>query len=115
MSASVAGRIAAASAVVVAIVVIAILLFAGGGGGYTVKACFLNASQLVKGNLVEVGGTKAGSVKDIDITDDGQAVVTLKIDDEYAPLKRGTKATIRQQSLSGIANRYVDLTLPSTP
>jgi phospholipid/cholesterol/gamma-HCH transport system substrate-binding protein len=115
MSVSVAGRIAAVGAVAAAIVVIAILLFTGGGGGYTVKARFLNASQLVKGNLVEVGGTKAGSVKDIDIADDGQAVVTLKIDDEYAPLKRGTRATIRQQSLSGIANRYVDLTLPGTP
>jgi len=115
MSASVAGRVAAVAAVVAAIVVIAILLFAGGGGGYTVKARFLNASQLVKGNLVEVGGTKAGSVENIDISDDGQAIVTLKIDDTYAPLGRGTKATIRQQSLSGIANRYVDLTLPGTP
>jgi phospholipid/cholesterol/gamma-HCH transport system substrate-binding protein len=112
---SVAGRIAAVGAVVAAIVVIAILLFAGGGGGYEVKARFLNASQLVNGNLVQVGGTKAGSVTGIDITEDGQAIVTLKIDDAYAPLKRGTRATIRQSSQSGIANRYVDLTLPGTP
>src|SRR4051794_19170266 len=115
MSVSVAGRIAAVAAVVAAIVVVAVLLFADGGGGYTVKVHFLNASQLVKGNLVEVGGTKAGSVQDIDITDDGQAVVTIKVDDAYAPLRRGTRATIRQTSLSGIANRYVDLTLPATP
>jgi phospholipid/cholesterol/gamma-HCH transport system substrate-binding protein len=95
--------------------VVALLLFAGGGGGYTVKARFLNASQLVKGNLVQVAGTKVGSVQEIDVNDRGEAVVTLKIDSDFAPLRVGTRATIRQASLSGIANRYVDLTLPTTP
>jgi phospholipid/cholesterol/gamma-HCH transport system substrate-binding protein len=114
-SVSVAGRIAAVLAVVIAVGVVAVLLFGGGGGGYTVKVRFLNASQLVKGNLVQIGGTKAGTVQGIDISPDGQAVVTIKVDDAYAPLKHGTKATIRQASLSGIANRYIDLTLPPTP
>jgi phospholipid/cholesterol/gamma-HCH transport system substrate-binding protein len=114
-SVSVAGRIAAVAAVAVAVVVVAVLLFSGGGGGYTVKAQFINASQLVKGNLVQVGGVKAGTVQKIEITPEGQAVVTIKIDDDYAPLKEGTRATIRQASLSGIANRYVDLTLPRQP
>jgi phospholipid/cholesterol/gamma-HCH transport system substrate-binding protein len=113
-SVSPAGRAAAIGAVVLAIVVVAVLLFTGGGGGgYKVKAEFLNASQLVKGNLVQIGGTKVGTVDDIEISKDGQAVITLKISDDYAPLKQGTKATIRQASQSGIANRYVDLTLPS--
>ena len=114
-SVSVAGRIAAVLAVAAAVVVVAVLLFAGGGGGYTVDVHFKNASQLVKGNLVQVGGTPAGSVEKIDLTPDGQAVVTIKVDDQYAPLKQGTKAAVRQASLSGIANRYVDLTLPSPP
>src|SRR3954469_24235285 len=114
-SVSVAGRVAAVVAVVVAVVVVAILLFAGGGGGYSVKAQFLNAGQLVKGNLVQVGGVKAGTVNDIAVTPDGQALITMKIDDDYAPLKVGTRATIRQASQSGIANRYVDLTLPAQP
>jgi len=114
-SVSVAGRIAAVLAVAVAVVVVAVLLFAGGGGGYTVKAQFIDASQLVKGNLVQVGGVRAGSVKDIQVTKDGQAIVTMSIDEDYAPLKQGTRATIRQASLSGIANRYVDLQLPATP
>ena len=114
-SVSVAGRIAAVLAVVVAVVVVSLLLFGGGGGGYTVKVQFLNAAQLVKGNLVQVGGTPAGTVEKIEITPEGQAVVTIKVDEKYAPLKQGTKATVRQASLSGIANRYVDLTLPPTP
>jgi phospholipid/cholesterol/gamma-HCH transport system substrate-binding protein len=35
----------------------------------------------------------------------------MKIDDAYAPLREGTQATVRASSLSGIANRYVDLNL----
>jgi phospholipid/cholesterol/gamma-HCH transport system substrate-binding protein len=54
----------------------------------------------------------AGSVKDISLSDDGQALVELEVSDEYAPLPRGTHAAVRSQSLSGIANRYVDLALP---
>jgi phospholipid/cholesterol/gamma-HCH transport system substrate-binding protein len=112
MRSSVAGRIAAIGAVVAAIVIVAILLFSGGGGGYTVHARFLNAAQLVKGDQVEIGGVKVGSIDSLSLTPDGQADVTLSIDSDYKPLRKGTKATIRQASLSGIANRYVDLTLP---
>jgi phospholipid/cholesterol/gamma-HCH transport system substrate-binding protein len=38
--------------------------------------------------------------------------LTLSINDGYAPLHEGTQATVRAASLSGIANRYVDLRLP---
>src|SRR5215212_2136182 len=93
-SVSVAGRIAAVAAVVIAVVVIAVLLFAGGGGGHTVKADFINAAQLVKGNLVEIGGQKAGSVKSIAITQDGQAQITMSIEDTYWPLRKGTRAVV---------------------
>src|SRR5436305_3796776 len=113
-SASVAGRVAAIGAVVVAIVVLAILLF-GGGGGYTVKGYFQNAGQLVIGNQVEIGGTPAGSVDGIKLTDTGQAEITMSVDDTYKPLPKGTKAVIRQASQSGIANRYVELDLPPGP
>ena len=46
------------------------------------------------------------------MTQDGRAEVTLAInDDDYKPLRRGTRVMIKQASLSGIANRYVDLQL----
>src|SRR4051812_12897624 len=83
----------------------------GGGGGYSVKARFQNASQLVKGNLVQVSGQAVGKVENIDLTPDGQAEITMSINGDYAPLRRGTRAIVRQASLSGIANRYVDLTM----
>jgi len=105
------GRIAAVAAVVAAVVLVAFIIF-GGGGGYTVKAYFQNGNQLVKGNQVELDGTAIGSVKSLDITPNGQAVVTIGVDGKYAPLPQGVHATIRQSSQSGIANRYVDLTMP---
>jgi phospholipid/cholesterol/gamma-HCH transport system substrate-binding protein len=106
------GRVAAVAAVVAAVVLVGFIIFGGAGGGYTVKAYFENGNQLVKGNQVELNGTPIGSVKGLDITPNGQAVVTLKVGGKYAPLPRGTHATIRQASQSGIANRYVDLTFP---
>jgi phospholipid/cholesterol/gamma-HCH transport system substrate-binding protein len=112
---SVVGRIAAVLALVGAIVVV-LLLVVGGGSGYTVTAQFVNASQLVTGNNVTVAGAPVGSIKQISLSDDGQALVKMEISDSaYTPLPEGTHATIRSQSLSGIANRYVDLDLPTQP
>jgi phospholipid/cholesterol/gamma-HCH transport system substrate-binding protein len=102
-------RAAALAAVVVVAIVVAILLLRSPGGDYQVKARFQNAAQLVKGNLVQTGGAAIGKVKTIDLTPDGQAEVTMQIKSDYAPLRRGTLATIRQASLSGVANRYIDL------
>src|SRR5438552_10019177 len=108
---SVAGRVAAIAAVVAAVAIVATLLF-GGGGAYSVKADFENAGQLVNGNQVTIGGTPAGAIDNIQITSNGQAEVTMSIDDKYQPLPAGTQAVIRQASQSGIANRYVELELP---
>jgi phospholipid/cholesterol/gamma-HCH transport system substrate-binding protein len=106
---STAARVVAALLIVLAVAAVAYLLFAG-VGGYRVKAVFLDAGQLVKGNQVQAGGVAIGSVEDIDITQDGQAEVTLEIDDgDYKPLRRGTRLLIKQNSLSGIANRFVDV------
>ena len=107
---SIGRRALAVGAVVVAVVVAAILLFAG-DSGYRVTAEFINAGQLVNGNEVRVAGTAVGSVDEIDVSQDGTADVTFTVDGDYAPLRRGTEAIIKQTSLSGIANRYVDLKL----
>jgi phospholipid/cholesterol/gamma-HCH transport system substrate-binding protein len=107
------GRIAAVAAIVIAVGVVAIVLVGSGSTDFTVRAQFQNASQLVKGNLVQVAGDRVGDVTDINLTRDGQAEITMRITDpDYAPLRKGTEATVRQASLSGVANRYVDLRLP---
>jgi phospholipid/cholesterol/gamma-HCH transport system substrate-binding protein len=107
------GRVAAIAAVVAAVLLVGFIVFGGAGGGYTVNAYFQNGNQLVKGNQVELDGTPIGSVKALDITPNGEAVVTLKIGGDYSPLPAGVHATIRQASQSGIANRYVDLQMPA--
>jgi phospholipid/cholesterol/gamma-HCH transport system substrate-binding protein len=106
-----AGRLVALIAVAVTAIVV-VMLLSGGDDGYEVTAEFQNASQLVPGNQVMVGGTPAGSVSKIELGDSGQALVTFTVDEEFAPLPRGTTATVRQGSLSSIAGRQVQLTLP---
>src|SRR5207302_3128200 len=94
------------------VIVAVIVLLMSGGKKYQVKAIFTNASQIVSGDQVEVSGNSVGSVSDISLTPNGQAQLTLSINDStYKPLHEGTHAIIRQASLSGIANRYVDLNL----
>jgi phospholipid/cholesterol/gamma-HCH transport system substrate-binding protein len=107
-------RVVAVVAVLIACALAAFLLFDGAaGGGYTVKARFISGSQLVKGNHVDIGGTQAGLVKDLEITPDGQAEVTLAVDDRYAPLRHGTRAVIRASGLTSVSGRYVQLMLPA--
>jgi phospholipid/cholesterol/gamma-HCH transport system substrate-binding protein len=106
------GRTVSLAAIALAVALLAVVLL-GGGGPYKVHARFQNASQLVKGDNVQVSGRPIGTIENIEITDDGHADVTMKItDDGYEPLREGTHATVRQASLSGVANRYVDLRLP---
>ncbi len=95
---------------VVAVAGIAIVLI-GGGGGYEVDARFVNAGNLVNGNLVTVSGEQVGKVEDVSLSDDGQAVARLSIDADYAPLREGTRAVVRKRSLSSIANDVIELQL----
>jgi phospholipid/cholesterol/gamma-HCH transport system substrate-binding protein len=101
-------RIAAAVALVVAVLAVGYLLLRG-GGGHPYKLLFESAGQIVKGDDVQIGGRRVGSVKDISLTDDNQARISIEVSDGFAPLHEGTTATIRATSLSGIANRYVAL------
>jgi phospholipid/cholesterol/gamma-HCH transport system substrate-binding protein len=106
------GRVAAVAALAGVLVLLFLVLFKS-GPEYTVKARFQTAGQLVKGNRVQTAGRPIGTVKSIDLAEDGSAEIVLRIDDEKVkPLRAGTQATIRLASLSGVANRYVDLQMP---
>ena len=99
----------------VALVAVAVIVLRS-GSSYQIKAIFQNASQIVTGDTVDVAGNPIGSVSDIALTPNGQAQLTLTINNStFEPLREGTEATVRQASLSGIANRYIDLRLgPAT-
>jgi len=101
-------RIAAVAALAGAVVLVVLILF-GGGPGYTVTADFQDAGGLVPGNLVLIGPAQVGSVQSIGLGSNGQAVVKFSVDSGVAPLHQGTTARIYENSLSGIANRYIVL------
>jgi phospholipid/cholesterol/gamma-HCH transport system substrate-binding protein len=104
-------RGAAIAALLAAVILVGWLLLFRGGGGHAYTLVFQNAGQLVKDDDVQVGGRRVGSVRAIELTDDNRAAVKVMVEEPYAPLRQGTQATIRLTSLSGIANRYVALTL----
>lgn len=100
------GRTIALLALGVVVLIVAYLVFAGGGGA-TYELEFREASQLVKGDQVQVGGVPVGSVTDIVLLHDFKAQVTIHIDSSLVPLHRGTTAQVRVPSLSSVANRYI--------
>jgi phospholipid/cholesterol/gamma-HCH transport system substrate-binding protein len=103
-------RAAGFGALLLVVVLAAYLLVFRGSGGHEYTLLFQNAGQLVKDDDVQIGGRRIGSVKAIKLTEDNQAAITITVQEPYAPLHQGTKATIRLTSLSGIANRYIALT-----
>jgi phospholipid/cholesterol/gamma-HCH transport system substrate-binding protein len=110
-----ASRILALTCLVLAAAVAAVVLLGGGEGSYTVAARFVDAGQLVKGDLVEVGGRRVGTVSALRLTDDGMADVVMAIDDDaVTPLHDGTSAAIRTVGLASVTNRVVELS-PGPP
>jgi phospholipid/cholesterol/gamma-HCH transport system substrate-binding protein len=89
-----------------AAVIILAIVFLSGGSGHKYTLVFQNAGQLVPDNQVLIGGSPAGTVESIGLTDDNLAEVNVEVDQE---LHEGTTATIRATSLSGVANHYVSI------
>ncbi len=98
-------RIAVIAALAVAVIALAVIFFSG-GGGHKYTLVFQNAGQLVPDNQVLIGGSPAGSVESIELSDDNLAEVHVEVEQE---LHEGTTAVIRATSLSGVANHYVSI------
>jgi len=91
--------------VLVVVAILYLLLFSG-GDGTTYRLTMETGGQLVKGNQVLIGGAPVGSIKEVELQENGQAEVTISVDRK---LHEGTEAINRATSLSGIANRYISL------
>jgi phospholipid/cholesterol/gamma-HCH transport system substrate-binding protein len=94
-------------ALLLAAVVLAWVLLRGHPHEY--RFIFPSAGQLVKGDVVRIGGTGVGKVKSVGLSDDDQAQIDVSIDSGYGRLHEGTTATIRAEGLTGVASRYVDV------
>ena len=103
-------RVAALGALVLVAVVAGFTLL-GGESGHRYFMEFQSAGQLVKDDDVQVGGRRVGSIRGIELTSDNQARIEIEVQEPFAPLREGTRGVIRATSLSGVANRYIALTL----
>jgi phospholipid/cholesterol/gamma-HCH transport system substrate-binding protein len=101
-------RWVAVGALGLVVLILAYILFSGGGGA-SYQLLFANASQLVRGDQVRVGGVPVGSVTDITLTSSYKARVTIHVESSLTPLHEGTTAEIRVPSLTTVAGRYVTL------
>ncbi len=82
----------------------------GGGASQTqVRAEFEDTFPLLPGMHVRVYGAVAGSVGDVELTDDGTALVTMRLHEGTAPPGKDATAAIRQQDITG--DSYVSLEL----
>src|SRR2546423_954167 len=77
------------------------------GNTYTVQVALPSATNVIKGGTVQLNGFQAGTVSDIEAQQD-QALLTLKIDREYAPLHDGAKVLVPWKALLG--ERVIDIT-----
>ena len=79
---------------------------------YTVKVELASASLVGEGNVVQIAGRQVGTVTEADLTDEGNAELTLELEEDVEPLREGTEAHLRLTSLASGRGRYVDLRIP---
>lgn len=86
--------------------VAASLVSGGTGERLMLRATFADASPLLEGNDVRLGGVKVGTIATMRIVDGG-AEVTIELDKAALPVHEDARLTIRPVSLLG--ERYVEL------
>jgi phospholipid/cholesterol/gamma-HCH transport system substrate-binding protein len=102
------GRWVAAGALALVVGIVAYLAFSGGNSA-TYHFELENASQLVLGDQVQVGGVPVGSVTGMTLTHSYKALITIDVEGSLVPLHEGTTAQVRVPSLTTVAGRYVAL------
>lgn len=71
-----------------------------GDEDYEVQFVMPSAAQLIDGAPVWVEGQQAGNISGLR-AEDGKAIVTVAVSDEYAPLHEGTTSRVEWQSVLG--------------
>lgn len=79
---------------------------AGADDTYTYKVELDNAFGIVEGSLVKVAGVEAGTVKELQITEDKKALITFETIGELGELGEETTCSSEPQSL--IAEYFID-------
>jgi ABC-type transporter Mla subunit MlaD len=87
-----------------AAVVALVLVATGAAPGqktYDVDVIFDNASFLIPGQDVKIGGAKVGRVGKVALTPDRRARITLEVEERFGPFRENAQCSIRPQSLIG--------------
>ena len=103
------------SACGVAVVVALALVTTGATPGkamYEFDAIFDNADFLIEGQDVKIGGAQVGAVKEVHLTRDRRARITLQVEEKFGPFREDARCSIRPQSLIG--EKFVQCE-PGTP
>jgi ABC-type transporter Mla subunit MlaD len=79
--------------------VIGLAATAGADDSHTYEIEMYNAFGIVKGSQVRIAGVNAGTVKDLNITPDKTAVVTVELSGDLGVLGTNTKCSTEPQSL----------------
>jgi phospholipid/cholesterol/gamma-HCH transport system substrate-binding protein len=114
------GRIAAMVLFTLSVFGLLMFLWVSFGGtlplnpkGYRFKAAFPEASLLVVEADVRMAGVNIGKVKKKELGPGGQTTLAeIELDNRFAPIRKDTRAILRQKSLLG--ETYVELT-PGSP
>ncbi|MCK9249799.1 MAG: MlaD family protein [Solirubrobacteraceae bacterium] len=77
-------------------------------GGPEIQAAFASGNQLKKGSAVRRAGTDIGKVTGVRASDDGRAIVTMRLDDDAPPVRADSRLAIRAR-LAFEGNFYVDV------
>src|SRR5262249_46939236 len=81
--------------------------------GYRFRASFPNAQQLATQADVRIAGVSVGKVVAKSLDPQGnRTIVTIQLDNQYAPIRQDARAILRQKTIIG--ETYVELT-PGSP
>ena len=103
-----AARVVVFTALGLLVVVVAILINSS-RDSYELNAVFDDVRGLIPGGDVTAGAIVVGSVKEVELNEDGDPEVRMEIDPDFT-LYQGAFANIRLASNVGAVNRAVDLT-----
>ena len=76
--------------------------------GYEIKADFVDADGIANASDVRIAGTYVGQVTSIRSVPGGLAEVTMRIDQQHSPLRQGSLANLRLQTLLG--TKFIEIT-----
>lgn len=111
------GLIIGALAVAVVLIAAVAIAVAAQGDPYRAQFLMVSAEGTFPGNKVMVQGREAGTVDAVEVRE-GKAIVTVSLDNEFAPLHAGTDARISWQAV--LNERFLEIlpgpgTAPALP